>query len=130
MRDQRATIMATIVLKDPRLSSDTTVGAWLQPESQGDWLFTRAYCTVHRAALGRKSPPIDSNRGVEQHHLAGPPLAQQFAHNSTHRPRNMRDQRATIMATIVLKDPRLSSDTTVGKRWRIRIPSPGGASEV
>ncbi|KZV28958.1 cleavage stimulation factor subunit 2-like [Dorcoceras hygrometricum] len=48
--------MATIVLKDPSHSSDTTVGktvadpdpisrrrsrsAWLQPESQGDWLFT------------------------------------------------------------------------------------------
>ncbi|KZV33537.1 hypothetical protein F511_18100 [Dorcoceras hygrometricum] len=29
------------------------------------------------------------------------------------------------MATIVLKDPSLSSDTTVGELWRIRIPSPG-----
>ncbi|KZV19670.1 rab GTPase-activating protein 1-like [Dorcoceras hygrometricum] len=28
----------------------------------------------------------------------------------------------TIMATTVLKDPSHSSDTTVGKRWRIRIP--------
>ncbi|KZV48575.1 hypothetical protein F511_21684 [Dorcoceras hygrometricum] len=27
------------------------------------------------------------------------------------------------MATIVLKDPSLSSDTTVGKPWRIRIPT-------
>ncbi|KZV43974.1 hypothetical protein F511_28143 [Dorcoceras hygrometricum] len=31
----------------------------------------------------------------------------------------------TIMATLVLKDPSHSSDTTVGELWRIRIPSPG-----
>ncbi|KZV57795.1 hypothetical protein F511_27365 [Dorcoceras hygrometricum] len=35
-----------------------------------------------------------------------------------------------IQATIVLKDPSLSSDTTVGKRWRIRIPSPGGGGRL
>ncbi|KZV49365.1 hypothetical protein F511_10905 [Dorcoceras hygrometricum] len=38
--------------------------------------------------------------------------------------------RETIMATIVLKDPSLGSDTTVGERWRIRIPSPDGTAEV
>ncbi|KZV37809.1 hypothetical protein F511_27595 [Dorcoceras hygrometricum] len=33
------------------------------------------------------------------------------------------------MAAIVLKDPSHSSDTNVGERWRIRIPSPGEAAE-
>ncbi|KZV53553.1 ABC transporter G family member 24-like [Dorcoceras hygrometricum] len=36
----------------------------------------------------------------------------------------------TIMATIVLKDQSLCSDTTVGKAVAIRIPSPGDAAEV
>ncbi|KZV17064.1 P-loop containing nucleoside triphosphate hydrolases superfamily protein [Dorcoceras hygrometricum] len=34
-----------------------------------------------------------------------------------------------IQATIVLKDPSLGSDTTVGEPWRIRITSPGSAAE-
>ncbi|KZT75748.1 hypothetical protein F511_47227 [Dorcoceras hygrometricum] len=34
-----------------------------------------------------------------------------------------------ILATIVLKDPSLGSDTTVGEPWQIRIPSPDEAAE-
>ncbi|KZV34666.1 hypothetical protein F511_10941 [Dorcoceras hygrometricum] len=62
-------------------------GAWLQPESQGDWLFTVG---------GGRLRLIKSTT------------------------------RSKVPSSF--KDPSLGSDTTVGKPWRIRIPSPDGTA--